>query len=126
MALFYVAAGINHFVYPLMYLKIMPPWLPAHQLLVLLSGIFEIVFAVLLFLKVTRKIGAWGIILLLIAVFPANVQMMLNYWKQDNPLLWLAILRLPIQALLIWWAYQYTKPQHDTSIVNQQTHVNLN
>lgn len=51
--------------------------------------------------------AAWGIVLLLIAVFPANVQMMLNYKAQSNPFLWLSVLRLPLQGLLIWWAFQY-------------------
>ena len=108
MALLYIMAGVNHFLQPQMYLQIMPPWLPAHSLLVLLSGIAEVILGVSLIFTTTRRIGAWGIILLLIAVFPANVQMTIDYYKTDHPLLWLTIVRLPLQLLLIWWAYQYT------------------
>jgi uncharacterized membrane protein len=45
----------------------------------------------------------------LIAVFPANIQMTINYANEHNPDLWISIVRLPIQILLIWWAWVYTK-----------------
>lgn len=109
MSLVYIAAGIFHFVQPRFYLKIMPPWLPWHSELILISGIAEIMLGVLLIPEATRTIAAWGIILLLIAVFPANIQMAVNYWKENNPYLWIALLRLPLQFVLIWWAWQYTK-----------------
>ncbi len=109
MALLYFLAGVNHLWHPDFYLAIMPPWLPWPQALVLLSGLLEMLLGVLLFIPATRKMAAWGIILLLIAVFPANIQMLLNYLHQDHPGLWLAILRLPVQFLLIWWAYGFTK-----------------
>jgi uncharacterized membrane protein len=107
MSVLYIIAGVNHFIHPHFYLKIMPPWLPLHSLLVLLSGIMEAVFGILLFIPATRVFAAWGLIALLIAVFPANVQM--NYRQQHNPHLWLTVLRLPLQVLLIAWAYVYTK-----------------
>lgn len=110
MAALYMAAGINHFVHPEVYQKIMPAWLPLHNTLVIMSGIAEILLGLLLVPYYTRRLAAIGIIILLITVFPANVQMLLNYWREDHPRLWLAILRLPLQGLLIWWAYQYTKP----------------
>ena len=109
MGLLYVAAGINHFVHPGFYLRIMPPWLPAHELLVFLSGLAELILGLLLFIPKVTRVAAWGIILLLIAVFPANIQMMLDYRSENNPLLWLGILRLPLQLLLIWWAFRYTR-----------------
>ena len=108
MGLLYVAAGINHFVHPDFYLAIMPPWLPAREFLVFLSGMAELILGLLLFIPKTSRMAARGIILLLIAVFPANIQMMLDYLAENNPLLWLAILRLPLQGVLIWWAWQYT------------------
>lgn len=111
MAALYVAAGINHFVHPAMYLHIMPPWLPAHHLLVWVSGAAEILLGLLLLLPFSRRLAAWGIICLLVAVFPANVQMALNFWRQNHPALWMALARLPLQGLLIWWAYQYTQPK---------------
>lgn len=90
----------------------MPPWLPLHKELVFVSGLFEALFALLLIFPQTRRIGAWGIIALLIAVFPANVQMLLNYLDNNDPKLWIAIIRLPLQLLLIWWAYGFTKKKN--------------
>ncbi|MEO7924962.1 MAG: DoxX family protein [Chitinophagaceae bacterium] len=109
MAAFYVIAGINHFVNPGFYKKIMPPWLPWHHGLIYASGAGEILLALLLIPSQTRKLAAGCIIVLLIVVFPANVQMMLNYRAVQHPLLWVAILRLPLQLVLIWWAYQFTR-----------------
>ena len=77
---------------------------------VYLSGVLEIVFALLLLPLTTRHVAAWLIIFLLIAVFPANMQMALNFRRKHNPYLWLAIARLPLQPLLIWWAWIYTCP----------------
>jgi uncharacterized membrane protein len=111
MAALYVAAGIYHFMHPELYRKIMPPWLPYHTTLIFISGVLEILFALLLLFPSSRRIAAWGIIALLIGVFPANIQMMLNYLDENNPDLWIAVLRLPLQIGLIWWAYRYTKPQ---------------
>lgn len=107
MALLYVAAGIYHFVKPQGYVKIMPPWLPGPLALVYFSGACEILLGVLLFPENTRSMAAWGIMALLVAVFPANVQMMLNYFHYNNPLKWFTVARLPLQLLLIWWAWQY-------------------
>ncbi len=109
MAAFYVAAGINHFVHPASYEKIIPPQLPSPGVLVYVSGFFEIVLGILLIPQAKRRLAALGIILLLIAVFPANIQMMINYYKEGNPHLWITIVRLPIQLLLIYWAYVYSK-----------------
>ena len=109
MAAFYVMAGVNHFINPDFYKKIMPPWLPWHYLIIYFTGVCEIVFGLLLLPKQTRKPAAWGIIVLLVAVFPANIRMMLDFWHQHSPYLWLAILRLPLQLLLIGWAYLFVK-----------------
>ena len=110
MAVFYIAAGINHFIHPAAYIKIIPPWLNQPKMLTSLSGVFEILFGMLLLAGRTRPLAAWGIIGLLAAVFPANIQMMVNYLHENNPRLWIAILRLPLQFVLIWWAYLFTKP----------------
>ena len=109
MAMLYVAAGVNHFVHPRTYTGIMPPWLPAHLQLVYLSGIAEIALGILLMPQGTRIWAAWGLIVLLIAVFPANIQMMLNYFKTSHPMRWLGVARLPLQVVVIWWAWLYTK-----------------
>lgn len=109
MAAFYVIAGINHFVNPLFYKKIMPPWLAMQYALIYITGGCEIVFGLLLIPEKTRRLAGWCIIGLLLAVFPANIQMMLNYRQEHNSYLWVAILRLPVQLLLIWWAFLFTK-----------------
>ncbi|MGB8195007.1 MAG: DoxX family protein [Chitinophagaceae bacterium] len=108
MSALYLLAGINHFINPRTYLKIMPPWVPYPQEMVLISGVFEILFALLLLPASTRPFAAWGIIVLLIAVFPANIQMSVNYHRANNPYLWVTLVRLLLQPVLIWWAYKFT------------------
>ena len=109
MAAFYIVAGANHFINPGLYKKIMPAWLPWHYFIIYLTGVCEIVFGLLLLPKQTRKLAACCIIAFLVAVFSANIQMMLNFWHQQSPYLWVAILRLPLQLLLIWWAYLFAR-----------------
>ncbi len=108
MAALYVVAGILHFTATRFYVRSMPPYLPAHQLLVYVSGVAEIVLGLGLLFPAVRSLAAWGIILLLIAVFPANVYM-LTSGRFTNLPTWALVLRLPLQLVLIWWAYQYTK-----------------
>ena len=109
--LFFVLAGVNHFVSPAFYLNIMPPYLPWHIGLVYISGVCEIGLGLLLLLRRWSVVAGWGLIALLIAVFPANLHMALHQelYPTLPPLgLWL---RLPIQGLLIAWAYWYTRPE---------------
>lgn len=100
-----------HFVRPSFYLAIMPPYLPAHYELVLFSGICELVLGLLLLFPVTGRIAAWGIVLLLIAIFPANIQMAVDYYHEHKPGLWITLVRLPLQPLLIYWAWTYTRDE---------------
>jgi uncharacterized membrane protein len=106
---FYVLAGINHFINPGFYESIIPPRLPYPSAINYTSGLCEIIFGILLIPVSTRTVAAWLMIVLLIAVFPANVQMTINYWHSKHPQLWITIVRLPLQAVLIWWAWIYTK-----------------
>ncbi len=108
-AAFYVLAGVLHFVNPDFYLKIMPPYLPAHKLLVDLSGVAEILLGILLAVPATTRLAAWGLIALLIAIFPANIYV---YQHQEifpgvSPLV--HFLRLPLQVVFILWAWWYTR-----------------
>ncbi len=108
MAAVYALAGIGHFIRPKSYMSIMPPYLPAHAALVFWSGVAELVLGLALLVPAWRFWAAWGIILLLIAVFPANVYMATGAkFQQISP--WIRWGRLPLQGVLIWWAYQYTK-----------------
>ncbi|RYY55836.1 MAG: DoxX family protein [Chitinophagaceae bacterium] len=108
MALLYLLAGLNHFRNTRMYERIMPPAIPWHRFFVYLTGVWEMIAAVLLLVTRTRAFAAWSIILLLVLVFPANVQMARDFKRKKNKYYWLAVLRLPLQVLLVWWAWQYT------------------
>ena len=108
MSILYIAAGINHFVMPKLYLKIMPPYIPFHKPLVVLSGIAEIILGIALLFSLTREWAAWGIIVLLIAIFPANVEQLRTKTARMKLPLWAVIIRLPLQFILIWWAWLYT------------------
>jgi uncharacterized membrane protein len=109
LAIFMIVAGTLHFVNPEFFLKIMPPHLPLHRELVALSGFCEILFGILLLIPKCSRLAAWGIIALLIAVFPANIYL---YQNQEilpaSPLIHL--LRLPLQGVFILWAYWHTRP----------------
>ena len=108
LAIFMIGAGTMHFVNPGFYLKIMPPYLPLHKELVLVSGIFEVLLGILLLVPKTSRLAAWGIVALLIAVFPANLYL---YQHQDilpaSPVI--HFLRLPLQGVFILWAYWHTR-----------------
>lgn len=110
MAALYILAGCNHFLNEDMYLRIMPYYLPWHLPLVYISGACEILLGLMLLLPATRSIAAWLLVLLLLAVFLANIQMAVNFHAEQNPFLWLAIVRLPLQLLLLYWAWLYTRP----------------
>jgi uncharacterized membrane protein len=111
MGVLYVVAGVGHFVVTRAYVSIMPDYLPAHRELVLLSGAAEIAGGLGLFLPPTRRAAAWGIVLLLIAVFPAHIWMVEHADRFPGIPLWILWLRLPLQLPLIWWAWQYTRPE---------------
>lgn len=109
----YVVAGAFHFVWPSLYERIVPPQFPRPRELVYLSGIAEVVLGVGVLFERTRNVSAWGLVALLVAVFPANVHMATS---DDLPgpiadvpdaALWA---RLPLQAVLVAWALWYTDP----------------
>lgn len=108
-ALFFVAGGVNHFVNPGFYENIMPPYLPWPQTLVIVSGVAEIVLGVGLLIPQTSRLAAWGIIALLIAVFPANIHMAVNSGLYPDIPFYLLLIRLPLQGLLVLWAFWYTR-----------------
>lgn len=111
MALFYTAAGVNHFVNPQFYLRMMPPYLPLHLELVYLSGVIEIGLGIALLIRRCRQMAAWGIIALLVAVYPANIHMALNAHLFPEFSSTGLYLRLPVQLLFIAWAYWHTSTQ---------------
>jgi uncharacterized membrane protein len=108
MALLYVYAGFNHLANPEFYLAIIPPELPNPEWLNLVSGLAEIVLGVFLLEPRTRVYAAWGTIALLVAVFPANLYAAEQRLGTDSPIA--HQLRLAFQAVLIVWAWWYTRP----------------
>lgn len=114
LALSIIIVGVTHFVVPQPYVKIMPPQLPYPLELVYLSGFYEILGGIGLLVPPLSQPAAWGLIALFIAVFPANINMAVNHIKlenipySDSP--WIQAIRLPFQAVLIAWAWWYTKP----------------
>ena len=109
-----ILAGVMHFAQPNFFLKIMPPYLPLHYPLVLLSGAFEIALGVMLLFLSTRTVAAWGIVALLIAVFPANIYLFQNQDILPAPPI-VHLLRLPLQGVLVFWAYLQTRNAGDSS-----------
>ena len=105
LALLFIAAGIWHFVHPATYLAIMPPPLPQPLLLVYLSGFFEVLGGAGLLFARTRRWAGWGLLALLVAVFPANVYMALAHEQLGIPG-WVAWGRLPLQVPLLWWVWR--------------------
>ncbi|MEO2064563.1 MAG: MauE/DoxX family redox-associated membrane protein [Christiangramia sp.] len=107
MAVIYIAAGINHFIKPKIYVRIIPDYLPAHAFLVYLSGIFEIALGIMLFWKDLRPFAIWGIILMLIVFFSVHIHMLRSEKAASGLPKWVLILRIPVQFALIYWAYTY-------------------
>ena len=115
LALFFLGAGIMHFVKPRAYEATVPDALPLHTEIVYVSGVAEIAGALALLDRRTAPWGAWWLIALLVAVFPANVNMAVNaerFRAVPEALLWL---RLPVQALLIAWVWRVSAPQRSRS-----------
>ena len=106
---FYIFTGIKHFTNAKWFMQIMPPYLPNHLQLVYLSGAFEILFGIMLLFNKARFIAGWGLILLLIAVFPANIYLAQTNGAALNTTPTIAWGRLPFQAIFIALAYWHSK-----------------
>ena len=113
--------GIAHFVYTDIEVQIVPSWLPARRLLVLLSGYFELAGALGLLLIRTRSLAGLGLILLTLAVTPANIYMWQNPELFPKVPYWVLTIRLPVQLALlacIWWS---TRPPRPSSACDATT-----
>jgi uncharacterized membrane protein len=110
LAAFFVFAGAMHFVVPVSYERIVPTWLPNAKLLVQISGVAEMLGGVGLLVPFARPAAGIGLLLLLIAVFPANVAMLQQAHAAGASAMWQAALwlRLPLQPALMWWVWRAT------------------
>jgi len=118
MSLLYVIVGVKHFINTDFFIAIVPPFITWKEEAVLISGIIEVILGLLLLFNQTRKLAAWGIILLLIAVFPANIYLYVSDIPREmvgiskNQ----ALFRLPFQIPLMIIAYWYTKEKHKNQL----------
>lgn len=110
LAVFFIAAGMNHFVHPGFYLRMMPPYLPWHEAVNYLSGSAEILLGALVLFPQYTRLAGYGLIALLIAVFPANLHMALNSHLFPEYSRTGLFIRLPFQLVFILWAWWATKP----------------
>ena len=108
MAGFYTLAGIGHFVMTKFFMRIMPPYIPWHKPIVYLSGVAEIGLGILLIMPAYSAWAAWGVIALLVAVFPANLYHFSSGGAGMRIPQWALALRLPLQGVLMVWAYWHT------------------
>ena len=98
-------AGLNHFLNPAFYERIMPNYVPAHTEVVYASGVAEMVGAAAVMYPRTRRVGGYFLITVLVGVFPANVNMALNPDDYPNIPTWALFARLPLQVLFIYWVW---------------------
>jgi uncharacterized membrane protein len=109
----FVASGVLHFTKSDFYLRLMPPYIPMHSELVAISGVIEGALGVMLLVPRTHRIAAWGLIATLVAIFPANIYGAVTAGTPNPAMPGISVeiawLRLPLQPLLIAWAYWYTR-----------------
>ena len=115
LAALFVVAGANHFVSTGFYVDIMPAYLPLHLELVYLSGLLEMLGGAAVLVPQARSRAGWLLIALLVVVLPANLNMALNSDQFPGLSAFALYARLPVQGLLIAWAYWATRPETGVS-----------
>ena len=108
MAILYIVAGLNHFRVPKFYYRIIPPYLPNHKWINIISGLAEVVLGIALLIPFTSQWAAWGVIALLIAVYPANIYHLNAKGAGMKVPIWGLRLRLVFQFVFIAWAWWHT------------------
>lgn len=112
---FFINVGIDHFINPDFYLSIMPPAFPLHLEAVYISGLFEVLGGLGVLIPRFRKFSGWGLIALLIAVYPANIYMALTPEAFPDVPLSALYIRLVFQFIFFYWAYLVTRPVYNPS-----------
>jgi uncharacterized membrane protein len=120
LALFFVVAGVNHFLNPEFYTNIMPGYMSWHYELVIISGVTEILAGVLLAIPKTSRIGAWAMVAMLLAFMPVHVHMIMNATQYSDVPLVLLWVRIPLQFVFILWAWWFTRPERSPVAVHEQ------
>tara|TARA_B100001179_G_scaffold229320_1_gene214837 strand:- start:3841 stop:4191 length:351 start_codon:yes stop_codon:yes gene_type:complete len=108
LALLLIIAGVMHFVKPKMYERIIPPYIPSPKAMVQLSGFAEMILGLALLNADSQSWAAWGIILMLLIFLTVHVYMLQNKKASLRLPRWVLIIRIPLQFLLMYWAYLYT------------------
>jgi uncharacterized membrane protein len=112
----FIFAGFNHFYNPDFYLRIMPPYLPWPSALHLTAGFFEVVLGVMLLFQRFQKLAAWGLIALLLAIYPANIHMAVNHDLYPELPMVFHWIRLPLQFVMIAWAWWFTRADKEKGL----------
>ena len=115
LAAFFINAGVGHFVNPDFYLSIMPPAFPLHPAAVYISGFFEVLGGVCVLIPRLRKIAGWGLVALLVSVYPANIYMAITPEAFPDIHVALLYVRLAFQFLFFYWAFSVTRPAYNSA-----------
>jgi uncharacterized membrane protein len=107
LACLFILAGILHFLFPRVYRRILPPWIPSKTMVVYVSGVLEILFGTCLFFPSFRIAGLYGIMILLVLFLPVHTNMLRDSNAAMGIPSWILLLRIPLQGLLIYWVYTY-------------------
>lgn len=117
LAAFFINVGIDHFVNPDFYLSIMPPAFPLHLEAVYISGVFEILGGIGVLIPKFRRFSGWGLVALLIAVYPANIYMAISPDTFPDIPVSALYFRLVLQFIFFYWAYSVTRPSFNPSYI---------
>ncbi|QXP61465.1 hypothetical protein [Olleya sp. HaHaR_3_96] len=109
MSALYVFSGMIHFIQPKIYLRVMPLYLPNHKLLVLLSGITEVTLGISLCIPILKNVAIYSIIVMLIVFLLVHYHMLSSKKASLGLPMWILLLRIPLQFILVYWAYYYLK-----------------
>jgi uncharacterized membrane protein len=107
LGLIFIAAGFFHLQKPKVFERILPPYLPSHKSIVLISGILEMILGFMLLSAGTQITAAWGLLIMLFIYLPVHVYMLQDKKASLNIPKSILILRLPLQFALMYWVFQY-------------------